>query len=95
MNITETLKQTIDELRIDERVEALSQEITEAYAQSRESLGGYVASRHDEITGLIEKVAATLDSRTEGRFAGEIGKLADVARRGVTRVAEQDGDTAS
>ena len=89
MSISENLKKTIDDLQLDERLQALTQDLNGAYAQTLESVGGYVSSREDDITALIGKVAATLDGRTEGRFAGEIGKVADTVQRGVTRLAEQ------
>ena len=89
MSITETLKKTIDDLQLDERVEALAKDLDGAYAQTLESVGGYVSSREDDITALIDKVAATIDSRTEGRFAGEIGKVVGSVKGGVTRLAEQ------
>jgi hypothetical protein len=93
MSITETLKKTIDDLRIEERAEVLSQDIDRLTAETWEKVGSYVSSREEHINGLIDKVAATLDSRTEGRFAGEIGKVSDVAHRSVARLAEQGPGT--
>ena len=89
MSITETLKKTIDDLQLDERVDGLTKDLNGVYSQTLESVGGYVSTREDDITALIGKVAATIDSRTEGRFAGEIEKVAGTVQRGVTRLAEQ------
>ncbi len=89
MSITEQLKKAIDDLRIDERVETLSQEGARVYTQTLESVGGYVSSREEDINALIDKVADSLDTRTEGRFAGEIGKMTGTAHRGVAKLADQ------
>jgi hypothetical protein len=93
MSIAENLKKTIDDLRIDERVDALAQDLDRVYAQTMQSVGGYVSSREEHINGLIEKVASTLDTRTEGRFSGEITKVAGTVHRGVTKLAAQDDPT--
>lgn len=89
MSITETLKKTIEDLQLDQRAESLTKDLNGVYSQTLESVGGYVSSREDDITALIDKVASTLDGRTEGRFATEIGKVAGTVHRGVTRLAEQ------
>ena len=78
MTITETLKKTLDDLQLEQRAEALGQ-----------SVGDYVAAREDDISALVDKVATTLDSRTEGRFADEIGKVSATVRSAVARLAEQ------
>lgn len=89
MNITATLKKTLDDLQLDQRVETFAQDLDRFSAQALETIGGYVSSREEHITGLVEKVATTLDTRTEGRFAGEIGKVAGLVQGGVTKLVEQ------
>lgn len=89
MSITETLKRTLEDLQLEDRVETLTQDLDRLSAQALESLGGYVASREGELDALIDKVAGTLDSRTEGRFAGEIGKVAGLAHTGLAKLAGQ------
>lgn len=89
MSITETLKKTIDDLQLDQRAEALTKDLNGVYAQTLQQVGGYVSSREADITALIDKVVTSIDTRTEGRFAGEIGKVAGTVKGGVTRLAEQ------
>jgi hypothetical protein len=93
MSITEALKKTIDDLRLEERAEVISEDIDRLTSETLQKVGSYVATREEHINGLIDKVAATLDGRTEGRFAGEIGKVTDVAHRSVARLADQGPDT--
>jgi hypothetical protein len=49
----------------------------------------YAAAREDDITALVDKVATTLDTRTEGRYAEEIGTVTETVHRGVTKLVEQ------
>jgi hypothetical protein len=90
MSITENLKKTIDDLQIERRLETLAQDLDQLYGQTRESVGGYISSREDDITALVDKFASSLDTRTEGRFSGEIGKVAGTVHRSVAKLAEQD-----
>lgn len=89
MSITETLKKTIDDLHIEQRLAAVSGDLDRVYATTLQSVSGYVAAREDDITALVDKVATTLDTRTEGRYTGEIGKVTETVRRGVTKLVEQ------
>ena len=89
MSITETLKKALDDLQVDQRVETLAQDLDRLSAQALEVVGGYVAAREEQISTLVDKVATTVDSRTEGRFAGEIGKVTGLVQGGVTRLADQ------
>jgi hypothetical protein len=89
MSITETLRKTIDDLRADERVETLVQDLDRITTQALETVGGYVSAREEHINGFVEKVAATLDNRPEGRFADEIGKVTGLVHGGVASLAER------
>ena len=88
----ETLKRTIDDLQLEQRLETLGLDLDRISGQALESVGGYVSSREDDLTALIDKVATTIDSRTEGRFADQIGKATELARTGLARLADQGGD---
>jgi hypothetical protein len=89
MSLTETLKKTIDDLQLDRRVETIAQDLDRISAQALETVGGYVSAREEHISDLVDKVATTLDTRTDGRFAGEIGKVAGLVHDGVTKLAGQ------
>ena len=89
MSITETLKKTLDELQIEQRLAGLGQDLDRVYASTLESVTGYVATREDDIASLVDKVATTIDTRTEGRFADEIGKVTRTLHRSVSTLAER------
>jgi hypothetical protein len=87
-NFADKLKQTIDELDIDRHVNDLVIQVETAFTSAREKVGTLAAERGDEVERLLDKVSTTIDERTEGRYAPQVGKVRETVSTAVTRLAE-------
>ena len=88
-NISDKLKQTIDELQIDRHVNDFAIQVESAFTTARDRIAILAAERGDEVERVLDKVSATLDERTEGRYAAQLDKLRERVSTGVSRLAEQ------
>lgn len=87
-NIADKLKQTIDELEIDRHVNDLVIQVETAFTTARDKVATLAAERGDEVERFLDKVSTSIDERTEGRFAPQVGKVRETVSTGVTRLAE-------
>lgn len=92
-NIADKLKQTIDELEIDRHVNELVIHAENAFHAARDKVATLAAERGDEVERLLDKVTTTIDERTEGRFAPQVGKVRETVSTGVTKLAAYRPDT--
>ena len=87
-NISDKLKQTIDELEIDRHVNDVVIQLEGIFTTARDKVATLAAERGDEVARLLDTVSTTIDDRTDGRYATEVGKLRDRVTTGVARLAE-------
>jgi len=87
-NIADKLKQTIDELEIDRHVNDFVVQIETVFSAARDKVGALAAERGDEVESFLDKMSTTIDERTEGRYAGQVGKVRDTVSTTVARLAE-------
>ncbi|MEZ0163811.1 antitoxin [Kineococcus sp. LSe6-4] len=57
--------------------------------QARGRAGSFAAEHSDRAGGAIGKAGEFVNSRTDGRFAGQVTRVSDLARRGVDLAADQ------
>ncbi len=57
--------------------------------QARGRAGTFAAEHSGRADGAIGKAGQFLNSRTDGKYADKVSRVADLARKGVDRAAEQ------
>lgn len=87
-NISDKLKQTIDELDLDRHVNDFVIQVESAFNATREKLATLAVERGDEVERLLDKMGATIDERTEGRYAAQVANVRDTVLSGVSKLAE-------
>ena len=90
MSINETLKQKIDELDLDRRADELVEQAQQALATARERAGSLADEHGDEVRTWIDRAATTIDSRTDGRWSEQVGRVREQLSTGIERLAERD-----
>ncbi|HXH80715.1 antitoxin [Nocardioides sp.] len=88
-NISDKLKQTIDELDIDRHVNDFVIQVESAFTTARDKIATLAAERGDEVERLLDKMGTTIDERTEGRYASHVDKVRETVLTGVCKLAEQ------
>ena len=81
--INETLKQKIDELDLDRRLNQFADQAESAIGKALDSASTYARDHREDIESTLLKVTGTIDDRTEGRFAGHVAKVRDQVVVGV------------
>jgi hypothetical protein len=93
MSINETLKQKIDELDLDRRADELVEQAQQALTTARERAGSLADEHGDEVRTWIDRAATTIDSRTDGRWSEQVGRVREQLSTGIDRLAERDGSS--
>lgn len=88
-NITETIKAKLDELDIDRRVDEAVAQAQAAWTEFREMAGGLAAEHGDKVESFLAKVTTEIDTRTEGKYAEQVGRVREQVSTGVAKLAEQ------
>ena len=57
--------------------------------QARGKAGSFAAEHSDRAGGAIGKAGEFVNARTDGKYAGTVGKVGDLARKGVDLAAGQ------
>jgi len=66
-----------------------AKEAKEIADQARERAGTFAAENSAKAEGAIGKAGEFVNSKTDGKFAGQVGKVSDLARKGVDKAADQ------
>ena len=89
MAINDTLKQKIDELDLDRRLNDAVEQVERTVTTALDKAGDYAWTHPDDLQGWIDRAGTTLDQRTDGRFAEPLAKVQRQARKTVARLAER------
>ncbi len=85
--INETLKQKIDELDLDRRLNEAVDSAEKAAARAVEAAGEYAHDHRDDVDRLLTKVSTSIDERTDGKYAEQVLRVRSQVERGVERLA--------
>ena len=87
--INETLKQKIDELDLDRRLNEASVQAEQVVRRALDTAAEYAREHRDEVDRLLTRVSTTIDERTDGKYADKVTKVREQLDRGVERLAER------
>ncbi len=87
--INETLKQKIDELDLDRRVNELTEQAEHVVRRGLDSAAEYAHEHQDDVDRLLTRVSTSIDERTEGKYADKVTKVREQLERGVSKLAER------
>jgi len=87
--INETLKQMIDELDLDRRLNEASVQAEQALHRALDTAADYAHEHRDDLDRLLTRVTTSIDERTEGKYADQVTKVREQLDRGVERLAER------
>jgi hypothetical protein len=87
--INETLKQKIDELDLDRRLNTLADQAEHAVNAVIDTASDYAYEHRDDVDRLLTKVSASIDERTDGKYADKVTRVREQLDRGVSRLAER------
>jgi hypothetical protein len=87
--INETLKQKIDELDLDRRLNDAVVQAEKAVTRAVETAGDYAHEHRDDVDRLLARVSETIDQRTDGKYAERLTSVRAQLDRGVDRLAER------
>lgn len=90
-SISETLKQRIDELDLDRRLDEVVEQAQSALTVARERAAELAVDHGDELRTWIDRAATTVDSRTEGRWSEQVDRVRDGLSGSIERLAEDAG----
>jgi len=87
--LTEQLKAKLDELEIERH-------LSEAAAQAEDlartvigKAGEVVHTNSDKITAFLDKAGASIDEKTDGKYADQVAKVRGYVDTGVSKIAER------
>jgi hypothetical protein len=87
--ISETLKQKIDELELDRRLSEATVAGEKALKQALAKAGEYAHDNREKAEALLDKAAAAIDEKTDGKYAQKLGRVKDQVRAGIDKLADQ------
>lgn len=87
--INETLKQKIDELDLDRRLNQAVDQAEHVVTRAVETAGGYAHEHRDDLDRLLTRFSTSIDQRTEGRYADKVTRVRQQLDRGVEKLAER------
>ena len=87
--INETLKQKIDELDLDRRLNEASVQAEQVIGRALDTAAEYAREHREDVDRLLTRVSTTIDERTDGKYADKVTKVREQLDRGVERLAER------
>lgn len=87
--INETLKQKIEDLDLDRRLNEATVQAEHALKRALDSAAEYAHDHRDDVDRLLTRVSSSIDERTEGKYADKVTKVREQLDRGVEKLAER------
>jgi hypothetical protein len=66
-----------------------TEQAKEVADQARHKAGAFAAEHSGKAEGAIGKAGQFVNARTDGKYADTVGKVSELARKGVDRAADQ------
>lgn len=89
--INETLKQKIDELDLDRRLNELTEQAEQVVTRAIDIAADYAHEHRDDVDRLLTRATTAIDERTEGKYADKVSKVRNQVDLGVEKLAERRG----
>ena len=89
MTVTDTVKQIVDELELERRLNEATEAAEKAVHVVLQKAGDYAHQHGSDIERMLDKAGTAFDERTDGKFADTVAKVQEQVRLGVARLAEQ------
>jgi ElaB/YqjD/DUF883 family membrane-anchored ribosome-binding protein len=87
--INETLKNIIDELDLDRRVNEFVGQTETLLKRAVETAADFAHEHRDDVDRALDRITAQIEDRTDGRYADQVGKVRGQVEIGLTRLAER------
>lgn len=91
--INETLKQKIDEIDLDRRVNEAAVTAEKVMHRAVETAAGLAHDHRDDVERVLDRVTASIEERTEGRYSDRVDRLRHQLETGLDRLAERRTDS--
>ena len=90
--INETLKQKIDELDLDTRLNEVVDQAERAVQRGLATAADLAHEHRDDVDRALDRISASIDGRTEGKYAEQVGKVRGKVELGLQKLAERRAD---
>ncbi len=87
--INETLKNMIDDLDLDRRVNEFVGQAETLLKGAVEKVGDFAHEHRDDVDRALDKISAQIDERTEGKYADQVGKVRGQVEQGLSKLTER------
>jgi hypothetical protein len=87
--INETLKQKIDELDLDARLNDAVDQAERVVQRGLETAADLAREHRDEVDRALDRISASIDGRTEGKYADQVGRVRGKVELGLQKLAER------
>lgn len=87
--INETLKNIIDGLDLDRRVNEFVGQTETLLKRAVETAADFAHEHRDDVDHALDRITAQIEERTDGRYADQVGKVRGQLELGLTRLAER------
>ena len=90
--INETLKNAIDEMDLDRRLNEAVDQAERGFKRAVELAGEYAHEHRDDYERVMDKISGAVRERTEGRYDEQVDKVRSTLDTGMARLAERRED---
>ncbi len=87
--LTEQLKAKLDELELERHLKEAAVQAEELARTAIGKAGEVVHTNSDKISAFLDKAGASIDEKTEGKYAEQVAKVRGLVDTGVAKIAEQ------
>ena len=88
-NITETLKQKLDELDLDRRLNEFVDQAEKATHSALSQAGNYVHEHREDIDRMLDTATGKINQRTQDKYADQVGRVHAQVLTGVEKLARK------
>ncbi|MCW2868325.1 MAG: hypothetical protein JWR20_2513 [Marmoricola sp.] len=91
-SIGETLKQKIDELDLDRRLNEAVENGEQLLRRAVETAGDLAHDHRDDVDRALDRLTDSIEERTDGRFSDRLGQVRESLDAGLGRLAQRRSD---
>jgi len=89
--ISDRLKQAVDDLEIEAKVQAAATAAEDAVVRGLDAAGRFVADHRTDIETLLDRAGDVIDQRTAGRYADRVDRVRGELSAGIARLSRRTG----